>query len=238
MSGILGTIRTAEDRRDFIRDNTEILTPPLVPEMSLHLATEVVELWEKTEAELEDMALPPPFWAFAWAGGQALARYVLDNPGLVEGRRVLDFGAGSGMVAIAAAMAGAAEVTAVDICAFAQDAILLNAKVNGVKIARETRDILDEDPDVDVLLCGDVFYERPLADRLLAWIDRAQARGATVLVGCPGRTYLPKERLEEVAVYSVPVTRVLEDADIKRTAVRRLKPSGETQGGETQGDAG
>ncbi|WP_321334153.1 methyltransferase [Breoghania sp.] len=224
MNGVLGTIRTAEDRRDFILENTELLTPPLVPEISLHLATEVVELWEKTEAELEDMALPPPFWAFAWAGGQALSRYVLDNPGLVKGRRVLDFGAGSGMVSIAAAMAGATEVTAVDICAFAQDAILLNAKMNGVDLVRETRDILDEDPDVDVLLCGDVFYERPLAERVLAWIDRAQARGTEVLVGCPGRSYLPKTRLDEIAVYSVPVTRVLEDAEIKRTAVYRLKP--------------
>lgn len=210
------------DRAAFIRANTRLLAVPNAPEISLHLADEATALWEKTEEQLGEIGLPPPFWAFAWAGGQALARYVLDNPELVAGRRVLDFASGSGLVAIAAAMAGAAQVEASEIDGFAIDAILVNAQVNKVAIAPRAGDIVGVDEGWDVVLAGDVSYERDMAQRVTDWLQRLAARGATVLIGDPGRSYLARERLTPVAEYRVPVTRALEDSEIKKTQVWRF----------------
>lgn len=206
----------------FIRDNTALIAPPHVPEIVLHLADEAHELWRRTEEELEAIGLPPPFWAFAWAGGQGLARHVLDNPHLVAGKRVLDFATGSGLVAIAAAKAGAASVLAADIDPFATAAVRLNAEANGVSVGFTGDDLVGTPGDWDVVLAGDVFYDRAFAERLLPWFEALSARGATVLVGDPGRAYLPKDRLAALAAYEVPVTRALEDAEVKRTTVWRL----------------
>ena len=220
------------DRKAFIRANTRLKPVPHVPEISLHVAEESVPIWQKTEEELDAMGLPPPYWAFAWAGGQALARYVLDHPTEVAGQRVLDLAAGSGLVAIAAAKAGAAPVIAADIDAFTEPAIALNAEVNAVYIEIITRDLLPEIdlldrpapvvPRYDVILVGDLFYERDTAARALAFLERNAAAGARVLIGDPGRTSLPKQRLTRLAEYSVPVTRELEDMEIKRTSVWEL----------------
>ena len=192
--------------------------------------TKSVPIWQKTEEELEPMGLPPPYWAFAWAGGQALARYVLDHPRDVAGKRVLDLASGSGLVGIAAAKAGAAPVIAADIDAFTEAAIALNAEANDVYIDIIVQDLLDRaasptTPRYDVILVGDLFYERDTAARALAFLDRHAATGTRVLIGDPGRTYLPKERLARLAEYSVPVTRELEDLEIKRTTVWELCPA-------------
>lgn len=204
----------------FIAGNTRPLTPPLVPEIVLSLAEESLPIWQKTEEELGEINVPPPYWAFAWAGGQALARYLLDNAGLVAGKRVVDLGAGSGLTAIAAMKAGAAHVLAADIDAFSVAATSLNAQLNGVEVETTTRDLLAEAPgNFDVVLVGDLFYERALAERVLAYIEHAAARGALVLIGDPQRNYFPKGRFELAARYDVPVTRELEDALIKNTAV-------------------
>jgi predicted nicotinamide N-methyase len=258
------------DHAAFIRANTSVLTPPLVPEVTLHLAHEAVPLWQKTEEELGEMGLPPPFWAFAWAGGQALARYVLDNPEIVRGKRVLDLASGSGLVAIAAMKAGAASVLAADIDLFAVAAIGLNSALNsidchelhpspprtrgrgqgeGVVAAPELPDVaraerpphpsplphirggegtivatsanLLDGPamDLDVILVGDLFYDKAIAGRCFDWLTTAQS---SVLIGDPGRTYLPRDRLINIIEYAVPVTRDLEDAEIKHSAVWRL----------------
>src|SRR5205823_6157841 len=165
----------------------------------------------------------PPFWGFPWAGGQALARHVLDHPEVVAGRRVLDLASGSGLVAVAAARSGAARVRANEIDGYALAAITLNAAANGVPVAVHEGDLLDGDADgAEVVLAGDVFYSRDLATRVLAFLDRARAGGAEVLVGDPGRAYLPRHRLAEVAAHEVPVVRALEDADVKRVTVWRL----------------
>lgn len=214
--------RTIEDRAAFITANTRVLAPPHVPELSLHLADDAVALWEMTEEELGEIGLPPPFWAFAWAGGQALARYVLDTPELVKGRSVLDVASGCGLVAIAAMKAGARAAAAVDIDAFAADAARLNAALNGVSITARVEDPVGRAVAEDVVLVGDLFYDRDLAPRLLAWLDTLTAEGRTVLIGDPGRTYLPKSALAPVAEYAVPVSRALEDAEVKRTRVWRL----------------
>jgi len=207
----------------FIRANTRVMPVPLVPEIRLHLAEESLPIWQKTEEELGKMNVPPPYWAFAWAGGQALARYLLDNPAMVAGRRVLDLGSGSGLTAIAAKKAGAAHVLAADIDAFALAAIGLNADSNGVAVEVSGDDPLAAQPNgFDVILAGDMFYERPLAERVLALLENAGKDGARVLVGDPGRSYFPKARFRQVASYAVPVTRELEDAEIKNTAVWEL----------------
>jgi predicted nicotinamide N-methyase len=215
------------DRKAFIRANTRLKPVAHVPEISLYVAEESVPIWQKTEEELDAMGLPPPYWAFAWAGGQALARHVLDNRGIVAGARVLDLAAGSGLVGIAAALAGAAPVTAVDIDAFTEAAIQLNAEANNVYVDVLVQDLLDHpapaEPRYDVILVGDLFYERDTAARALAFLDRHATIGTRVLIGDPGRTYLPKERLARLAEYSVPVTRELEDLEIKRTTVWELK---------------
>ncbi len=210
-------------RRDFIRANTRLLPVPLVPEIVLHLAHEAVPLWQKTEDELGEMGLPPPFWAFAWAGGQALSRYVLDNGSIVKGRSVLDLASGSGLVAIAAARAGATDVLAADIDGYALTAIGLNAEANAVSIRATSADLLQSDPPAcDVVLVGDLFYERDLATRLLEWLHHARDAGADVLIGDPGRSYLPTKALVARATYEVPVTRDLEDSEIKNTSVWAL----------------
>jgi len=210
------------DRDAFIRTHTRLLPVPHAPEIALHVAEEATELWQKTEDELAVIGLPPPFWAFAWAGGQALARYLLDHPGTVAGRRVLDFASGSGLVAIAAAKAGAVRVEACDIDAFAASAIGINAAANGVTVAARCDDLIGRDEGWDVICAGDVCYERDMAERVIGWLSELAARGATVLIGDPGRSYLPKTGLALVATYEVPVTRSLEDAEIKRSSVWRL----------------
>lgn len=209
---------------DFIKRNTLLLAPPLTPEISLHLAAESLPIWQKTEEELGEMNVPPPYWAFAWAGGQALARYLLDNPTVVAGRRVLDLGSGSGLVAIAAALAGASAVPAFDIDALAIAAIKLNASANGVALNASADDPLaGAVPDSAVILVGDLFYERELADRVLRFIDAAARADCSILVGDPKRSYFPVDRFLAVATYEVPVTRELEDNEIKRTTVWKLE---------------
>ncbi|MBV8654199.1 MAG: methyltransferase [Alphaproteobacteria bacterium] len=208
---------------EFIRCNTALEAPPIVPEIRLHLATEITPIWLATEATLARDGVPPPYWAFAWAGGQALARYVLDHKALVEGRRVLDFGAGSGLVSIAASLAGAAQVTAAEIDPIAAAAINLNAELNGVAIAIEPDDVIGRDGAAwDVILVGDMCYERPLADRLTEWLRRLAAAGKPVLLGDPGRTYLPKSGLAEVARYTVPTSLELEDRESREGIVWRI----------------
>lgn len=212
-----------QDRAGFIRRNTRLLDVPHAPEIRLHLADEATELWQKTEDELGEIGLPPPFWAFAWAGGQALARYLLDNPALVAGRRVLDFASGSGLVAIAAAKAGAALVEACDIDEFARDAMRLNAEANGVTIHSRNDVAIGADEGWEVVVAGDVSYERDMAEAVTAWLERLHDGGALVLIGDPGRTYLARDKLESVAEYRVPVTRALEDCEIKRSQVWRFR---------------
>jgi predicted nicotinamide N-methyase len=211
-----------QDAEQFILDNTELLAPPHVPEVRLHLADEAHDLWRRTEEELEEIGLPPPFWAFAWAGGQGLARYVLDNPETVRGKHVLDFASGSGLVGVAAAKAGAQSVQAADIDLFSAAAIRLNAAANGFGLDVRTIDCIDTDAGWDTVLAGDVFYEKPFADRLIPWFEQLARRGAEILVGDPGRSYLPRARLIALAAYQVPVTRALEDTEVKQTTVWRF----------------
>jgi predicted nicotinamide N-methyase len=220
----LAPVPRIPDPQTFIRANTRVRPVPLVTEISLHLADEAVPLWKKTEEQLNEEGLPPPFWAFAWAGGQALARYVLDHADCVRGKHVLDLASGSGLVAIAACKAGAREVTAADIDAFAREAVKLNADLNEVALTCLGDDLLTvrTSDQWDVVLAGDIFYERETAERALTFVSRQASRGASVLIGDPGRSYLPKERLAKLAEYSVPVTRELEDNEIKRTAVWTL----------------
>jgi predicted nicotinamide N-methyase len=206
----------------FIRANTALIAPPHVPEIRLHLADEAHDLWQRTEEELEAIGLQPPFWAFAWAGGQGLARHVLDNVDVVRGRKVLDFASGSGLVAIAAAKAGAEHVLATDVDAFCAAAVRLNAAVNGVAVDFTDSDLVGTSGAWDVILAGDVFYDRAFADRLLPWFAQMRTCGCEILVGDPGRAYLPKTGIEALATYQVPVTRVLEDAEVKKTTVWRF----------------
>lgn len=211
-----------KDAAAFILQNTALLAAPLVPEVKLHLAHEALPLWEKTEEELGEIGLPPPYWAFAWAGGQALARYILDHPETVAAKSVLDFASGSGVVAIAAMQAGASSVLASEIDSVALAAIAMNAAANGVELKATGADLIGGDAGWDIVLAGDVFYEKPLADRLVPWLQRLSRRGADVLVGDPGRSYFPKSGLARLGTYEVPVTRALEDAEIKKTSVWRF----------------
>lgn len=206
----------------FIRANTQLVATALTPDILLHVADDVTALWQMSENELNEIGLPPPFWAFAWPGGQALARYVLDNPGIVIGKRVLDFATGSGLVAIAAARAGAAHVEACDIDPFATAAARLNAQANDVLIEARLGDLVGSDDDWDVVLAGDVSYERDMAARVTHWLGALSRRGALVLIGDPGRTYLAKDRLVELAEYVTPVSRDLEDTDVKMAKVWRV----------------
>jgi predicted nicotinamide N-methyase len=211
------------DRRAFILANTRLQAPPHTPELRLYLADEVTPIWRLTEEELGEMGLPPPFWAFAWAGGQALARYLLDHPHEAAGKRVIDFATGSGIVGIAAAKAGASHVLAADIDVFCGAAVALNAEANGVAVDfTETNLLTAPAPAADLILAGDICYERPLAEAVMAWLAAARAAGARVLIGDPGRNYFPKSGLVRLAEYQVPTTRELEDAEVKRTAVWAL----------------
>ena len=209
----------------FVRRNTAIAAPPLVPEIRLHLATEITPIWQATEESLARGAVPPPFWAFAWAGGQALARYVLDHPAEVAGRFVLDFGAGSGLVGIAAAKAGAARVVAAEIDHFAAAAITANAALNEVAITVTTADVIDTAaPGWEVVAAGDVCYEQPMATRVAQWLAALAGRGSLVLLGDPGRAYLPANNLGERARYVVPTSRELEDRDTRDGVVWQVLP--------------
>jgi len=210
------------DRAEFIQANTVLLPVPHAPEIRLYVADEVTELWHKTEDDLESIGLAPPFWAFAWAGGQGLARYILDHPTLVRGKRVLDFAAGSGLVSIAAMLAGAKSVEAVDIDTFAVEAIRLNAAVNGVHIDIQCADIVGQTGEWDIVLAGDVFYDSDMVALVLPWLQSLQRVGMEVVIGDPGRAFLPKKNLLELAEYHVSTTRAIEDSEIKRTKVFRL----------------
>jgi predicted nicotinamide N-methyase len=210
----------------FVRRNTAIAAPPLVPEICLHLATEITPIWQATEESLARSALPPPFWAFAWAGGQALARYLLDHPEQVVGRCVLDFGSGSGLVAIAAAKAGAAQVLAAEIDHFAAAAIAANAALNEVTVTVTTADVIDRtDPLWEVITAGDVCYEQPMANRVTGWLRDLVERGRLVLLGDPGRAYLPTSGLRERIRYLVPTSRELEDREVRHGVIWEVLPS-------------
>jgi len=216
-------------RRAFIRSQTAIGRAPLVPELRLHLATEITPLWQATEAHLAETGVEPPFWAFAWAGGQAVARHVLDHPEIVRGRTVLDFAAGGGLVGLAAALAGAESVACVEVDPLAVSAIAVNAALNGlgdtVQARREdvTRRTAGRDgPGWDVILAGDVCYEQSMAARVLSFLRAEAAAGAVVLIGDPGRAYVPTTGVDSVAVFDVPTTLELEDRPIRRTIVHRV----------------
>lgn len=214
---------TPANAPEFIAANTRLQTVPHAPEISLWLADEITPLWRLTEEELGAMGLPPPFWAFAWAGGQALARWLLDHPAEVAGKWVIDLATGSGLVGIAAMKAGAASILAADIDPFCAAAVAANARSNGVEIAFTDANLLDAPPPpVDLICAGDVFYEKPMAEAVLAWLKQAQANGTRVIVGDPGRTYFPKSGLTLLAEYTVPTTRELEDQEVKRSRVWSL----------------
>jgi predicted nicotinamide N-methyase len=211
----------------FIGEQTAVASPPLVPELRLHLATEVTKLWQATEATLAQSNLPPPYWAFAWPGGQALARYVLDHPETVHGRRVLDFAAGCGIGACAAYRAGAAAVAAAEIDHVAAAALQLNAALNHAAVTIIADDLTARPPDQaardwDVVLAGDVFYERPMAEKVEPWLRALARSGVRVLVADPGRAYIPKSGLAELARYVVPTSRELEDRETRETVVYAL----------------
>ena len=211
---------TVADPAAFIRENTRLQPVPHAPEISLWLADEITPIWRLTEEELGEMGVPPPFWAFAWAGGQALSRYVLDHPHEVAGKRVLDFAAGSGLVGVAAMKAGAASVLCADIDPFCEAAVAANAEANKVPLSFTDWNLLDAPPpEVDVICAGDICYEKPMTETVLAWLAQARAAGARVLIGDPGRTYFPRTGLDFLAEYRVPTTRELEDQEIKRSSV-------------------
>lgn len=207
----------------FIMANTTVAPPPLTPELRLYQATQITPLWQATEQVLEETGLAPPFWAFPWAGGQALARLVLDDPAQVRGRRMLDFGAGGGLVAIAAARVGARRVIANDLDAFAEVAQHLNARLNRVAIETSHHDLIGHPlREIDVVLAGDVLYEGPAARRIVPWLRGLVRAGKTVLCGDPGRAYLPKDGLEPIATYTIPTPVELEDREARETTVWRL----------------
>jgi predicted nicotinamide N-methyase len=218
------SLSTLDGRRAFIVANTRLQAPPHTPELTLHTADEVAPIWRLTEAALEESGLPLPYWAFPWVGGQALARYLLDNPGVVEGRRVIDFASGSGIVAIAAMKAGAREVLAADIDPFCGAALTLNAAANRVVVGFTAEDLLAAPPPAwaDVVLAGDICYERPMAEQAMTWLRAAHRAGAAVLIGDPGRSYLPTSGLHKLAEYQVETTRELEALAITRTCVWAL----------------
>jgi predicted nicotinamide N-methyase len=211
----------------FIEANTRILSPPLVPELRLHLASEVTPLWQATEEHLERTGLPPPFWAFAWPGGRALARHLLDRPGLARGRVVLDFAAGSGVAAIAAVRAGAERVLASEIDPAACAAIGLNAALNGAEVEIVSADLTEEPGRAaDLILAGDVCYERGMAHRVIDWLRGQSQLGATVLLADPGRAYRPLDGLTELARYRVATSRDLEDSEEREPVIWRMDERG------------
>ena len=212
------------EHASFVVAETALAAPPLVPEIRLYLASEITPLWQATEARLAETGTPPPYWAFAWPGGQAIARQLLDEPALVAGRRVLDFVAGSGLAAIAAAKAGASAVEAAEIDPLAGAAIALNAAANGVDIAWRHADLVGSDARWDVVLAGDICYERPMAERVMPWLRRLAAHGCLVLMGDPGRSYLPGHGLARMASHVVPTSRELEDRTERETVIWRVLP--------------
>lgn len=223
------TASGAASRTAFVRANTNLKSPPIVPELKLHLASEVMNLWTETEAQSVALAtgvgnLPPPYWAFAWPGGQALARYILDHPQEFAGKTVLDFGAGSGLIAIAAAKAGASPVIAAELDTLAIAAMELNAAANNVFIEPVEHDIIGTNGRWATVFAGDMCYERPLAERLLTWLRTLTAGGTRVLMGDPGRNYFPERGIERLASYCVPTTRDLEDREMRETSVYLLLP--------------
>jgi predicted nicotinamide N-methyase len=222
-----GSARARPATPQIIRTGTQLGSVPLVPEIRLHQGSDPISLWQRTELTSGRTDLDPPFWAFAWAGGQALARYLLDHPDTVRGRYAVDVASGSGLAAIAAAMAGAAAVTAYDIDVLAAAAIGVNAAANGVKVRAVCADVLDQDdlpaPGADLVLVADAFYERDLAGKVMRFLERCSARGAAVLAGDFGRAYLPRDRLTPLASYDVPGQHVLEGSDIKRTTIWTLR---------------
>jgi predicted nicotinamide N-methyase len=214
----------AASSRAFILRHTRLRSVPGLEEVRLHLADEALPLWHAVQIETGDPDTALPYWAFAWGGGLAIAHYLRSNPQVVAGRRVFDLGSGSGLCAIAALQAGAAEVTANDIDPFATEAIRLNAKANQVRVTVVRGDLLDEEPpDADVILAGDCWYEATLAQRVTPWLRRALERGSRVLIGDPGRRYLPVEELNELAVFEVRTTTELEDLALKQGRVFELK---------------
>jgi predicted nicotinamide N-methyase len=216
----------ATSPRAFVLRNTRLRPVPGLEEIRLHLADEVLQLWHAVELEMDDPDPPLPYWAFAWAGGLAIGRYLREHPEATAGRRVFDIASGSGLCAIAAARAGAADASGADIDAFAAAAIELNARANGCRVSAVRRDVLGEDPpDVDVILAGDCWYEAPLAERILPWLRRARDRGIDVLIGDPGRRYLPTDELVELASYQVHTTTELEDLALKQGMVYAMRPA-------------
>jgi predicted nicotinamide N-methyase len=209
----------------FVREHCGLAPVPYVPEIRTYQADDAIALWETTEARHGGRGLAPPFWAFPWAGGQALARYILDHPDLVAGRSVLDVAAGSGLVALAAALSGARDVTANEVDPYAIAAISLNAAANGRAIRTYQGNLVGTEREVtaDVVLAGDVFYNRDMTAAMLAYFRLARAGDADVLVGDPGRAYLPTDALDLVATYDVPVIRDLEDSDTKQAKVWRVR---------------
>ncbi|MBN9515861.1 MAG: methyltransferase [Alphaproteobacteria bacterium] len=219
--------RLPADPQGFIRANTALEAPAMVPEFKLWLASEYVPIWQATEAWLEEQNIDPPYWAFCWPGGQAVARYLLDNPRLVAGKRVIDFAAGSGVSSMAAAKAGAAAVVANDIDELSLIAARLNAEANGLAVDTSSADWLagaDGDPEADVVIAGDVCYEREMSVRALAWLRGHAARGRLVLLGDPGRNYFSAQGLEECARYEIPTSLQLENRGMRETVVWRVLP--------------
>lgn len=210
------------DAAAFIAAHTALARPALVPEIALHLATEITPIWQATEEWLAEQNIEPPFWAFAWPGSQVLARLILDGAIAVAGRRVLDFAAGGGLAAIAAARAGAARVEAAEIDPLAIAATHLNAARNGVTVEAATGDVVGAARRWDVILAGDVCYEAPMTGHIMPWLRRLAAEGAEVLLADPGRAYLPKAGMEAIARFSVPTTRELEDRDTREVTVYRV----------------
>lgn len=210
--------------RDFIRAQTAVAHAPLVPEIALHLATEITPIWQATEAFLAENEVEPPFWAFAWPGGQALARAVLDQPGMVRGLRVLDFAAGCGIAAIAAARSEAARVEAAEIDPIAAEAVRLNATLNGVTVESLAEDVVGQPPRWDVILAGDVCYEAPMTAHILPWLRAMAAAGVRVLLADPGRAYLPREGLEPLSRHAVTTSMELEDRTLREVTIARLLP--------------
>ena len=210
------------DLQAFVRGSTQPGSAGLVPEFSLFLASELTPLWLSTEDFLERENISPPFWAFAWPGAQALARFILDNPDQVAGRRVLDFAAGCGLAALAAARAGAHSVEAADIDPLAAAAIRLNALANGAEIVALDGDIVGAAGRWDLILCGDVCYEAPMTRHILPWLRTLHAAGAEIWIADPGRAYLPTADLVEFARYEVPTTLELEDKTSRVAALYRF----------------
>ena len=227
----LGERAPIEDPEGFMRANTVLQSPRLIPELRFHLASEMMPLWQATEEALAEKGVPPPYWAFAWAGGQAVARYVLDRPEVVAGKRVLDFAAGSGLDAVAAAHAGAAHVEACDIDPFACAAMRANAEANGVAVTPRTDNLIGSTERTwEVVLAGDVFYEKAMAQAVASWLTDLVAHGTTVILGDPGRFYRPRTGLKLLREITVETTLELEDHHLRRTAVWRATGPLETTG--------